>query len=82
MSSLFVISSHFGSVAIVPVYGIPLCRAWMEVGYVPFDLVVAYLCFNHSAFVGLAVMVALIPVPTWLATRMSGMQKEKMKCVK
>lgn len=82
MYYLFVVFSYFGSIAIVPVYGIPLCRAWMEVCYVPFDLVIAYLCSIHSAFVGLAVMVALIPVPTWFATRMSGMQKEKMNCVR
>lgn len=37
---------------------------------------------NHpSAFVGLAVMVAGIPVPAWLSSLMNGAQKEKMKAV-
>ena len=36
---------------------------------------------NISAFVGLAVMILLAPVPTWVASLMSGVQKEKMKAV-
>lgn len=37
---------------------------------------------NHpSAFVGLAVMIAGIPVPAWLSSLMNGAQQEKMKAV-
>jgi hypothetical protein len=35
-----------------------------------------------SSLVGLAVMVALIPVPAWFSTLMRGAQKAKMEAVR
>lgn len=39
------------------------------------------LTMNISAFVGLAVMILLAPVPARVASLMGGVQKEKMKAV-
>ncbi|KAI0703637.1 hypothetical protein BC835DRAFT_1262769 [Cytidiella melzeri] len=38
-----------------------------------------YVVLGWSAFVGLAVMVGLCPVPAWVASLTSGVQKKKMK---
>ena len=35
----------------------------------------------YSSFVGLAVMLILIPVPTWVASLMQDVQKQKMEAV-
>jgi hypothetical protein len=40
-----------------------------------------YAILGWSSFVGLAVMVALMPVPAWVATFMQGVQKQKMEAV-
>ncbi|KIP03407.1 hypothetical protein PHLGIDRAFT_242940 [Phlebiopsis gigantea 11061_1 CR5-6] len=38
-----------------------------------------YNVLGWSSFVGLAVMIVLLPVPTWVASLMQGVQKSKMK---
>ena len=38
-----------------------------------------YVVLGWSSFVGLAVMVALTPVPAWVATLTNTVQKQKMK---
>ncbi|KAI0685987.1 hypothetical protein BC835DRAFT_1420713 [Cytidiella melzeri] len=42
-------------------------------------MVFLYAVLGWSAFVGLAVMIALCPVPAWVASLTSGVQKNKMK---
>ncbi|EKM56944.1 uncharacterized protein PHACADRAFT_254352 [Phanerochaete carnosa HHB-10118-sp] len=42
-------------------------------------MVFLYQVLGWSSFVGLAVMIALLPVPTWVASLMQGVQKQKMK---
>ncbi|EKM56938.1 uncharacterized protein PHACADRAFT_208107 [Phanerochaete carnosa HHB-10118-sp] len=44
-----------------------------------FGLVFLYQVLGWSSFVGLAVMIVLLPVPTWVASLMQGVQKQKMK---
>ncbi|THH01300.1 hypothetical protein EW026_g1369 [Hermanssonia centrifuga] len=38
-----------------------------------------YVVLGWSAFVGMVVMIALFPVPAWVASMMRGVQKQKMK---
>lgn len=44
-------------------------------------MVFLYSVLGWSAFVGLAVMVALMPVPAWVTTRLQGVQIDRMKAV-
>ncbi|EKM56946.1 uncharacterized protein PHACADRAFT_172648 [Phanerochaete carnosa HHB-10118-sp] len=43
-----------------------------------FGAIFLYQVLGWSSFVGLVVMIILLPVPTWVATRMQGVQVEKM----
>lgn len=59
---------------------VPLFDTGMEV--LSGDVVIlSSLTNGHSAILGLVVMLALMPVPTWVAKASSGVQKEKMKSV-
>jgi hypothetical protein len=40
-----------------------------------------YAILGWSSFVGMAVMIALIPVPAWAATLMQSLQEVKMQAV-
>ncbi|GJE86639.1 multidrug resistance-associated ABC transporter [Phanerochaete sordida] len=46
---------------------------------VTLSILFLYSVLGWSSFVGLGVMVALLPVPTWLAARLQDVQKQKMK---
>ena len=60
---------------------VSIFHPWLEVREVGYLALVCELIAKHSAFVGLAVMLALYPVPKGMARLMSGVQKEKMKAV-
>jgi hypothetical protein len=44
-------------------------------------MIFLYVILGWASFVGLAVMMVLMPVPAWFATLMQGVQKEKMEAV-
>lgn len=48
---------------------------------VTFSIVFLYRIIGWSAIVGMMTMVALYPLPGWIASKMQGIQKEKMKIV-
>jgi hypothetical protein len=60
---------------------VPLLSPWMEVRPGAVACMIFCLTTASSSFVGLAVMIVLIPVPAWVASLMQGVQKQKMKAV-